>query len=41
MLCYFCGSNETLVNDVTVGRVIICLECGANHIELDEPISSS
>ena len=41
MLCYFCGSNETLVNDVPVGRVIICLECGSNHVELDEPITSS
>lgn len=41
MRCYFCGSNDVIVNDVPVGRVIICLECGSNHIELDEPIPSS
>lgn len=41
MRCYFCSSNDTIVNDVSVGRVVLCLECGANHIELDDVIPSS
>jgi len=40
MRCYHCESNDTIINDIPEGRVIICLECGANHIELDEVISS-
>jgi hypothetical protein len=40
MRCYFCSSNETIVNDVSVGRVVLCLECGANHLQLDDVISS-
>ena len=40
MQCSHCESNDTIVNDVPQGRVVICLECGHTSIELDEVISS-
>lgn len=40
MRCYFCDSVEIVITDAPAGRVIMCLECNANHYELDDnPVS--
>lgn len=36
MLTCRCGSTEFLIQEISLGRVEVCLECGEQEIILDE-----
>ncbi len=39
MKCLHCEGVDIIINEIPAGRVIICLECGSNHLETpDDPI---